>query len=93
MSPARFQPGACRLVRSGPRALPRRVALLSHQAAVDGEGATTAERLHARLGHRLRALLGPEHGYFGSAPAGAHGTSVPTSALNSVVRGGPPHAL
>ena len=29
----------------------------------------------------------------GNEPAGAHGTTVPSSALKSVVRGGPPQAL
>ncbi len=47
-----------------------RVALLSHQAAVSPCGATTAERLQALLGDRLGALLGPEHGYFGTAGPG-----------------------
>ena len=29
----------------------------------------------------------------GTEPAAAHGTTVPSSALYSIVRGGPPHAL
>ncbi len=48
----------------------RRVALLSHQAAVDAEGAGSAERLRAALGDNLVALLGPEHGYYGCKAAG-----------------------
>ena len=48
----------------------RRVALLSHQAALDRFGATSAERLHAELGDSLVALFGPEHGFDGLAAAG-----------------------
>lgn len=48
----------------------RRVALLSHQAALDRFGASAAERLHAELGPSLVALFGPEHGFDGQAGAG-----------------------
>ncbi|MEI8242837.1 MAG: DUF1343 domain-containing protein [bacterium] len=48
----------------------RRVALLSHQAAVCGAGATSAQRLHEELGTGLVALFGPEHGFLGQAGAG-----------------------
>lgn len=48
----------------------KRVALLSHQAALDGTGATSAQRLHAELGKGLVALFGPEHGFLGQAGAG-----------------------
>lgn len=48
----------------------RRVALLSHQAALDGAGATSAQRLHRELGQGLVALFGPEHGFLGQAGAG-----------------------
>ena len=48
----------------------RRVALLSHQAAVCGNGATSAQRLHRELGKGLVALFGPEHGFLGQAGAG-----------------------
>lgn len=48
----------------------RRVALLSHQAALLSDGATSAQRLHERLGARLVALFGPEHGFLGHAGAG-----------------------
>lgn len=48
----------------------RRVALLSHQAAVDRFGASSAERLHEELGGSLVALFGPEHGFYGQAGAG-----------------------
>lgn len=48
----------------------RRVGLVSHNAAVDSAGQTTAERLHAAPGVRLVALFGPEHGFRGRAGAG-----------------------
>jgi uncharacterized protein YbbC (DUF1343 family) len=48
----------------------RRVGLLSHQAAVDATGATSAQRLHRELGAKLVALYGPEHGFLGQAGAG-----------------------
>ncbi len=48
----------------------RRVALLSHQAALVRGGATSAQRLHELLGARLVALFGPEHGFLGHAGAG-----------------------
>ena len=48
----------------------RRVALLSHQAALCRDGATSAQRLHAELGKGLVALFGPEHGFLGQAGAG-----------------------
>ena len=48
----------------------RRVALLSHQAAICGDGATSAQRLHRELGAGLVALFGPEHGFLGQAGAG-----------------------
>lgn len=70
-----MQPGIVTLLRRHPSWLAgRRVGLASHQAAVSPDGATSAELLHAALGDRLVALLGPEHGYFGLAGAG-----VPTS--------------
>ena len=50
----------------------KRVALLSHQAAITTTGQPSAEALRAFLGPRLVALLGPEHGYHGVALAGEH---------------------
>jgi uncharacterized protein YbbC (DUF1343 family) len=50
----------------------RRVGLLSHQAALTGDGSTSAQLLHRALGSRLVALYGPEHGFFGQAGAGEH---------------------
>ncbi len=48
----------------------RRVGLVSHSAAVDGHGHTTAERLKECPDTSLVALFGPEHGYAGLAGAG-----------------------
>jgi len=48
-----------------------RVGLLSHPAALDETGTSSAQLLHDACGDRLTALFGPEHGFFGSAGAGA----------------------
>lgn len=48
----------------------RRVGLVSHAAAVDHQGRTTADRLRDCPDVRLAALFGPEHGYAGRAGAG-----------------------
>jgi uncharacterized protein YbbC (DUF1343 family) len=48
----------------------RRVGLLSHQAAVMKDGATSAQCLRYARGVNLVALYGPEHGFFGQALAG-----------------------
>ncbi len=48
----------------------KRVGLVSHAAALDARGASTADRLREALGPRLAALFGPEHGFFGAAAAG-----------------------
>jgi len=48
----------------------QRVGLLSHQAALDADGATSAQRLHRELGAKLVALFGPEHGFMGQTGAG-----------------------
>lgn len=53
-----------------------RFGLVTHPAAVDGDGAHAADALAAVPGARLGALFGPEHGFFGQAPAGA---SVPSA--------------
>lgn len=50
----------------------KRVALLSHQAALTADGATSAQLLRQALGRRLVALFGPEHGFLGQAGAGEH---------------------
>jgi len=46
------------------------IGLVSHLAAVDHAGATTAQLLHETPGITLACLMGPEHGYFGIAAAG-----------------------
>lgn len=43
----------------------RRVALLTHHAAVDRRCRTAAEVLHGMPGIELAALLGPQHGFWG----------------------------
>lgn len=48
----------------------RRIGLVSHAAAVDAAGRTSAERLHASPHTTLAALFGPEHGFGGRAGAG-----------------------
>ncbi len=48
----------------------RRVGLVSHQAAVDSSGLTSAERLWRDPRVDLTALFGPEHGFAGLAGAG-----------------------
>jgi uncharacterized protein YbbC (DUF1343 family) len=66
-----FQPGIVTLLRDHTAWLKgRRAGLLSHLAAVDGSGATTAEllRLHCRT--NLKGLMGPEHGFLGHGDAG-----------------------
>lgn len=68
-----FQPGVEALLRQHASALKgRRIGLVSHLAAVDGRGTTTAQRLHEARGTTLACLMGPEHGFFGAAAAGAH---------------------
>ena len=47
-----------------------RVGLLSHQAALLTTGETSAQACRRHFGPNLRALFGPEHGYFGHAAAG-----------------------
>jgi len=50
----------------------KRVALLSHQAAITADGSSSAQLLHRALGRRLVALFGPEHGFLGQTAAGEH---------------------
>jgi uncharacterized protein YbbC (DUF1343 family) len=47
-----------------------RVGLVTHLAAVDRRGRTSAERLRKHPDIRLVALFAPEHGFFGKAGAG-----------------------
>jgi uncharacterized protein YbbC (DUF1343 family) len=48
----------------------RRLGLVSHPAAVGRDGMTAGERLWREPGLRLKAVFGPEHGFFGTATAG-----------------------
>lgn len=65
-----FAPGITTLLENHPRWLRnRRIALLSHPAAVDTLGCSSAQRLLDR-GVRLVSLMGPEHGFLGAALAG-----------------------
>ncbi len=48
----------------------RRLGLVSHPAAVGRAGMTTGERLRREPGLNLKAVFGPEHGFFGTAAAG-----------------------
>jgi uncharacterized protein YbbC (DUF1343 family) len=67
----RFSPGIdVLLARHRSWLAGKRVALLSHQAALDCTGATSAQRLRRELGRGLVALFGPEHGFLGQAGAG-----------------------
>ncbi len=50
----------------------KRVGLLSHQAALTADGATSAQLLRRFLDKRFVALYGPEHGFFGQSGAGEH---------------------
>lgn len=47
-----------------------KVALLTHPAAVDRLGRHASVLLREKIGHRLVALFGPEHGYYGRGGAG-----------------------
>lgn len=48
----------------------RRVGLVSHLAAIDRQGTTTAQQLRSRSDLTLACLMGPEHGFYGNAAAG-----------------------
>ncbi|MDD5677618.1 MAG: DUF1343 domain-containing protein [Kiritimatiellae bacterium] len=48
----------------------KRIGLVSHLAAVDTRGMTSAERLWRERSLNLKALFGPEHGFFGLGGAG-----------------------
>jgi uncharacterized protein YbbC (DUF1343 family) len=67
-TPPPFRPGISTLLTRHRRWLTgKRVALVSHQAAVDEHGLSSAERLWLTEGIDLTTILGPEHGYFGGA--------------------------
>jgi len=48
----------------------KRIGLVSHLAAVDERGMSSAERLWRERNLNLNALFGPEHGFFGLGGAG-----------------------
>jgi len=48
----------------------RRLGLVSHPAAITRDGMSAGERLWRVPGLRLKAVFGPEHGFFGTASAG-----------------------
>jgi uncharacterized protein YbbC (DUF1343 family) len=59
----------------------KRIALLTHAAAIDGQGVRSVDRLAASSHARLSLLLSPEHGLDSRAAAGApvgHGTDAAT---------------
>lgn len=69
----RFQVGIDTLLRRHRDWLAgRRVGLLSHTAAVDVTGSTSAATLWHAPDIRLTCLMAPEHGFFGRAAAGRH---------------------
>lgn len=66
-----FSPGINSLLTSLKRPLAgKRIALISHPAAVDGNGTSSAELLMSDPDIKLVACFGPEHGFWGTAPAG-----------------------
>lgn len=65
-----------------------RVGLLSHQAALLSTGETAAQACRRVFGENLRALFGPEHGYFGVAAAGER-----TASATHPLWGIPVHSL
>lgn len=68
---SQFQPGIdVLLTRHKEWLAGRRLGLVSHPAAVDRNGMSAGERLWREPGLRLKALFGPEHGFFGTATAG-----------------------
>jgi len=58
------------LTRHRRRLAGRRIALVSHQPAIDPHGISTAELLWRANGIELTTILGPEHGYFCTGGAG-----------------------
>jgi uncharacterized protein YbbC (DUF1343 family) len=71
--PPPWRPGISNLLTSRRVCLlGRRIGLVSHLAAVDETGQTTAARLQADPDLKLAALFGPEHGFTGQAAAGEH---------------------
>ncbi len=72
MHKRKFQPGIdVLLFRHKSWLRGRRIGLVSHTAAVDSHGCMSSERLWRSSDVDLTCLMGPEHGFFGRAAAGA----------------------
>ena len=66
-----FSPGITHLLRhNSDWIVGQKIALVSHPAAVDLSGSSSAQLLFDHRNVHLTALLGPEHGFLGNAPAG-----------------------
>ena len=65
-----FRPGITTLLGRRSWIQNRRIGLVSHNAAVDTNGVASAALLEAAPQVTLAAIFGPEHGFFGAAPAG-----------------------
>ena len=71
--PPPFQPGIATLLNTHAAWLRgRRVALVSHPAAVDTDGTHSLERLAQSGLTKSLVVWGPEHGFLGTAGAGEH---------------------
>ncbi len=69
--PSAYAPGINVLLEEHPDWLKGlRVGLVAHPASVDASGCPSPERLREKIGTRLVALFGPEHGFAGRAGAG-----------------------
>jgi len=67
----RFSPGIEALLRDHADQLDgKRIALVSHLAATDSTGRTSAQLLQDHPAVNLCSLMGPEHGFFGKGAAG-----------------------
>ena len=86
MTPPPHTPGSEVWLRAADPRL--RVGLLTHQAALHTTGETAAQAFRRHFGPNLRALLAPEHGYFGRAAAGQ-----PTHTAPHPLWGIPIHSL
>ena len=65
-----IQLGISRLLGGRAPLLSGAVGLLAHPASVDEAGVHAAIRIRAKIGRRLVALFGPEHGFYGRGGAG-----------------------
>ncbi len=66
-----FRPGISNLPALHQKILKnKKIGLVSHQAAIDHNGNSSAEILRNTPGMKLTAMFGPEHGFWGTAGAG-----------------------